>query len=416
VSERPRVLPETVEVAAKIKNPKPEMPERAPAGQQESLAGARVIFVLGPLELGGSERQALLFGRYLKNEHQADVRVWGTMGVPGSLATLCDDYHIPWRVVPFQWRESRAQNLTNLARFTRQLRRERPDVILPYFAPTNLLCNLIWRWTGAQLCVWNQRDLGLDRVRSRYEPRAVRQTPWFIANSEHVAQYLTTELGAEPGRVRIVRNGIGLPEPELDRKAWRDRLNIDANCFVACMVANLNENKDHATLLKAWRIVVDRMTEKGRSPVLILAGGLGATHNALKALAFDLQLGDGVRFAGQVSDISGLLNAVDLGVFSSRSEGSPNGVLECMAAGLAVVATDIPGVREAVPPESHSLLTPIADAHAMAGGILKLIAEPEVRRELGEANRRRAREEFNPRRMCENTLAILQSGWRGVAK
>lgn len=399
-------------MAAKIKIPDQEKYnfEPGPHGRETPLAGARVVFVLGPLELGGSERQALLFARYLKNEQRADVLVWGTMGAPGSLAALCDEYNIPWRIVPFQWTESRAQNLINLVKFTRQLRRERPDVIMPYFAPTNLLCNLVWQWTGARLCVWNQRDLGLDRVRSRYERPAVRRTPCFIANSDHVAKYLATELGAEPGRVHVVRNGIELPEPESDRKAWRDWLQVTDDCFLACMVANLHANKDHATLLKAWRIVLDRMAERGHSAVLVLAGSFGSTHDALKALSFDLRLGDNVRFSGQVSDISGLLNAVDLGVFSSYSEGSPNGVLESMAAGLAVVATDIAGVREALGPESRSLLVPIADAEAMAKVILRMSAEPEVRREFGDANRRRALEDFNPRRMCEDTLAIVKSG------
>lgn len=399
-------------VAAKINIPdqKTDSFEPGPRGRKTPLAGARVIFVLGPLELGGSERQALLFARYLKNEQQADVHVWGTMGTPGSLAALCDEYKIPWRIVPFQWRESRAGNLISLARFTWQLRREQPDAILPYFAPTNLLCNLVWRWTGARLCVWNQRDLGLDRVHSRYEPSAVRHTPWFIANADHVAEYLTTELGAEAGRVRVVRNGIELSEPLADRKAWRDRLLVDDDCFVACMVANLHANKDHATLLRAWRIVVDRLAERDRSAVLVLAGSLGSTHDALKALAFDLRLGDSVRFPGQVSDVSGLLSAVDLGVFSSHSEGSPNGVLESMAAGLAVVATDIPGVREALGTGSHSLLVPIGDAEAMAKVILRMSAEPAVRCEFGDANRRRALEDFNPRRMCEDTLAIVKIG------
>src|SRR5258706_11668352 len=118
------------------------MPDKEPAlvGGEGPLAGARVIFVLGPLELGGSERQALLLARYLKTEQLADVSVWGTMGAPGSLAALCDEYDIPWRIVPFQWGQHRAQNLTSLAIFAWQLRRARPAIILPYFAPTNLLC------------------------------------------------------------------------------------------------------------------------------------------------------------------------------------------------------------------------------------------------------------------------------------
>src|SRR6266404_2571964 len=392
-----------------------ETAEPALTGGEMALAGVRVIIVLGPLELGGSERQALLLARYLKYQQHADVQVWGTMGAPGSLATLCDEYKIPWRIVPSLWGVGRLKNLTNLARFTRQLRREKPDVILPYLWSTNLQCNLVWRLTGARFCVWNQRDLGLDRVSSRYERLAIRQAQCFIANSNHVAEYLRVELRVEPERVRVVQNGIELADPESDRETWRRRLNVAEDSLLACMVANLNENKDQATLLKAWRVVIDRLTESGQVAILVIAGRYGAPHERLKALAFDLCLGDSVRFLGEVNDISGLLKAVDLGVFSSRSEGSPNGVLECMAAGLAVIATDIPGASEALGSRSASLLAPVANAEAMADAILKLAKDAELRRDLGAANGERIQAEFSPRRMCKETLSVLQDGLAGSA-
>src|SRR5256885_9863140 len=96
-----------------------------------SIVGKRVVIVLGPLELGGSERQALLFARYLKERH-ADVRVWGTMGVPGRLAALCDDYAIPWRIVSEPWVDGRGRRLKTLKEFASKLRRARVDILLPY--------------------------------------------------------------------------------------------------------------------------------------------------------------------------------------------------------------------------------------------------------------------------------------------
>ncbi len=344
----------------------------------------------------------------MKEEQGADVSVWGTTGAAGSLVAICDQFDIRWRIVPFRFEESRAKNLANATKFAFVLRREKPDIILPYLAPTNLLCNLVWPFTGARISVWNQRDLGLNRVCSRYEKTAIRRASCFIANSNHVAGYLESELGVNRDRVRVIRNAIELPEPGTDRGAWRERLGVSSDSFVAGMVANLNDNKDHATLLRAWRIVVDRMNERGRSATLMLAGRFGGTHEALKALAFDLRLGDSVKFLGQVSDVSGLLQAVDLGVFSSESEGSPNGVLECMAAGLGVVATDIPGISEALDSTSHPFLTPVGNVEAMAKEIVHLAENENLRRELGEANRRRIETEFNPRRMCEDTTAILR--------
>ena len=376
------------------------------------LRGARIIIVLGPLELGGSERQALLLARYLAGEWQCEVHVWGTLGEPGRVATLCDEYGIQWRVVPFPWSEYRSERVKRLARFTWMLRGIRPNAILPYMALPNMVCGLVWRWTGAQTCIWNQRDDGVARLGTRYEPWAVSQTPRFIANSVHGARFLTEELNADPNRVRVIRNGVELGEPELDRRAWRDRLGVANGCFLACMVANLHQHKDHATLLRAWKLVLIRLQSAGYSAALLLAGRFDNTHESLKALAADLEISADVKFLGAVNDIPGLLSSVDLGVFSSRTEGSPNGLLECMAAGLAVAATDIPGIREAVGQGGQPFLAPPGDAQILADRILKLAVSPALRAQLGEANRRRIVLEFNPRRMCEETSEVIVAGLR----
>jgi glycosyltransferase involved in cell wall biosynthesis len=377
-----------------------------------SLAGIRLIIVLGPLELGGSERQALLFARYLASEQRADVQVWGTMGKPGRVAALCDEYGIPWRIVPHPWATGRVNRPKVLARFARLLRQARPDVILPYMEMPNLTCGLVWRLTGARLCVWNQRDDGIARIGTRYETLATRLTPRFIANSVHGADYLVKTLGVQPERVHVVHNGVELAPPEADRAAWRRRLGICNDCFAACMVANLTDYKDHVTLLHAWRLVVDCLKEEGRSAVLLLAGRFDTTHESLKALAFDLELGRGVRFLGQIKDVPGLLGASDAGVFCSNSEGSPNSVLESMAAGLAIAGTDIPAMREALSAENHALLAPAKDAASLAACILKLASDAEVRARLGAANRRRVEAEFSPRRMCVETLEVIAGGLR----
>ena len=93
--------------------------------------------------------------------------------------------------------------------------------------------------------------------------------------------------------------------------------------------------------------------------------------------------------------------------FSVLVPKAANGVLECMAAGLPVVATDVPGIREALETESYPFLAPVADADAMADAILRMSADPKAQRELADANRRRAKEDFNPRRMCEDMLAVI---------
>jgi glycosyltransferase involved in cell wall biosynthesis len=133
----------------------------------------------------------------------------------------------------------------------------------------------------------------------------------------------------------------------------------------------------------------------------------------LKTLAYDLDLGPSVRFLGHVADIPSLLGAVDLGVFSSQLEGCPNGVLECMAAGLAVVATDIPGVREAMGSQNDGILAIPGDFGDMASKITRLALDPALRTRYGSANRERVQQLFGVDRMCLETAALIAKGLQG---
>ena len=373
-----------------------------------SLTGARVIFLLGPLELGGAERQALLFAKYLHDEHHADVEIWGDER-PGRIVELCEQYGIRWRLVstPLPWSNRRFTQLKRLLKFAWTLRRAQPDVVLPYMFFQSVVCGLVWRFSSAKVSVWNQRCEGRDRLGPRVERLAVRLTPAFIANSEHGAEFLVRTLGVPPRKVRVVHNGVDAGPRVTSRTNWRNRLGVSEDCFLACMVANLQQFKDHVTLLKAWRIVVDRLSAVNRQAVLLLAGRFDETHESLKALAFDLELDDRVRFLGQVKDVAELLGAVDLGVHSSVKEGCPNGVLECMAAGLAVAGTDYPGIREAVGPRGFPYLAAPGDYEALAEKILMLALDDQQRRQVGAANLQRIATEFHPQKMFDQTLEVI---------
>ena len=156
------------------------------------------------------------------------------------------------------------------------------------------------------------------------------------------------------------------------------------------MLAHLHPGKDHATLLRAWRIVLDECGREG--PVLLLAGRPSGTEAAVKSLAFDLELGRSVRFLDDVEDVDGVLAASDVAVLSSRSESRPHALLESAAAGLPFVATDVPGIREAVGAHQTPYLAPPEDAARLAQVLVELISQPALRTELGRENRRNARE------------------------
>lgn len=401
----------TTSSQTRILNSRPlPITETLPANSTRALTlkGRRIVFVLGNLELGGAERQALMLARYLSAQEQATVEVWG-FNTAGPVAKLCEDQGIRWRVVPHPFKANFLKRLISVAQIAWLLRRARPDILLPYTFVPNTVCGLVWKWTGAQLCVWNQRDEGIVVPRAWWERWAVKRTPQFVANSRAGASFLIDKLGVDRSKVRVIQNGIEALQPGLDHRAWRERLEIDEASFAACMIANLHANKDHETLLKAWRLVVSNFDQRGRSAVLVLAGRHYGAYESLVELTRELGIENSVRFTGQVSDVAGLLSAVDIGVFSSRSEGCPNGVLECMAAGLAVVATDIDGVREALGASGNQLLAPPGDAERFARLILKVAEDPTLRSTVGARNQKRIKEQYDSQRMCEDTASLLVS-------
>lgn len=371
-------------------------------------AGRRIVFVLGSLELGGSERQAILLADLLRSRWGADPIVVGFSHPEGRAAKACRARGIPCQFLPFEnisWRGHQGRWVFQWARLAAGLRRLRPDVLLPYYALPNLACGLIWRAAGAKLCVWNQRDEGI-RAHERLEAMAAHRVPCFIANSPGAVRFLTGAMGVPSWRVHLIPNGVELPGMPFSG-GWRHRLNLSPQRLVACMVANLTRNKDHLCALGAWRRLIASRRWSDGPPVLLLAGRCDETADEVRRLVDQWQLHDSVRLLGPVDDVAGLLAECDLAVHTSWSEGCPNAVLEAMAAGLPVVGSDIEGIRFAVGNEGAGLLIPPGDEAALARCIGELIDDPATRRAAGQRGLHRVAEQFAPDRMCDATAELL---------
>lgn len=369
------------------------------------LRGVNIIFVFGNLERGGAERQGLYLARYLKERCGAHVQIWGLNERPGKLSVLCEQSDIPWR--GFSFPLSKVKALLYLALLARSLKKEKPDILLPYTYFPNVVCGLVWKFTGAKLCVWNQRDEALNLNTTFWQKAAVSSTPRFIANSTNAKDALVRLYQLREDNVQVIHNGISLPPPAASREVWRKRLHLSPETFVACMLANIHQDKDHVTLLKAWRAVLDMTKQEQAAPVLLLAGRCHEYGEKMKSLASELDLGDCIRFIGEVDDVSGLFRAVDLCVHSSKSEGLPNGVLEAMSAGLPIVGTNIPGIREAVGDAGIHFLAPPGNSDMLAAHIFEFFQDPLLRTKIGYALQKRVREEFDLALMCTRTTTFL---------
>ncbi len=165
----------------------------------------------------------------------------------------------------------------------------------------------------------------------------------------------------------------------------------------AAIVARLVPEKDMETLLRA----VDLARREDASFRLEIAGD-GVCMPQLRSLASELNLDDCVTFLGQTRDVAAVLARAQLFVLSSISEGVSLTLLEAMATGLAVVATNVGGNPEVVADGETGLLVPPRDPQALAGALMRLRRNADERTRLGQAGRERVEEHFDVRRMVAN--------------
>ncbi|MFQ5795731.1 MAG: GT4 family glycosyltransferase PelF [Candidatus Bipolaricaulia bacterium] len=115
-----------------------------------------------------------------------------------------------------------------------------------------------------------------------------------------------------------------------------------------------------------------------------------------------------IRFTGFREDIPEILSAVDLFVLPSHREGMPRTILEAMASGLPVVATDIRGCREEVVDGITGLLVPVGDPNALAGAIIRILSDESLACRMGEAGRKRVEAEFDERQVLERQVEVYR--------
>jgi glycosyltransferase involved in cell wall biosynthesis len=228
-----------------------------------------------------------------------------------------------------------------------------------------------------------------------------------VANSERAVEVLTGGLGVKQEKCCAIHNGLDLEE--FDRSIGKDigfsglPSSVDPERPAICAVANLRPVKRLDVLIRAFV----RVTAKSLGCSLWLVGD-GPSRKMLEGLARDLGVSSQVHFLGHRNEIPAILNLATLGVLCSDREGLSNAIVEYMAAGLPVVATDVGGNEELVVEGETGLLVPAGDSTALAEAILWLLYHPEAARQFGEAGRRRVEEQFTAWRMAKETERLYE--------
>lgn len=236
---------------------------------------------------------------------------------------------------------------------------------------------------------YQKRRWGSAFVEKMLHPK----TALVMGNSQAIMNDLQKE-GIPENKLKLIYNGIDLTpfNNAKPRHEVRKANNINDEDLTIIMVANLLFYKGHSDLLKALAQIKNQLPINWHMLCVGRDDGLGET---LKQQSQALGLHNYVQWLGIRNDIADLLLASDIGILCSHEEGFSNAVVEGMAASLPMIVTDVGGNAEAVIHNETGLVVQPHNPHQLAEALLSLVQNPTLAKQMGEAGRMRALEQFS---------------------
>ena len=292
-------------------------------------------------------------------------------------------------------------SLGNLLDILRICRDERVDILHAHLSDAEFLgffATLLGRTRRFCTTVHTPRLLpegqghGLRNLARRLLMRVIyAKAEKVIAVSRDTAGLLRRQSGVDPAKLLTIANGVETEAIARHRPAFgRDALGLAPTDTILLCVGRLTLAKGHRHLLEAMRLLAASMPA-----VKLLVAGDGELREELTELARSLGVADRVLFLGARTDIPDLLALCDLYVSASVFEGTSLAVMEAMAAGKPIVATNIPGNLELLEDGANAVLVPPADAPKLAEAITRLAGDATLAETLGRSAQHKAYAEFD---------------------
>ncbi len=257
---------------------------------------------------------------------------------------------------------------------------------------------------------WDSSDPGgtqrkYQLLRRAYSPFVNR----YVALSGQIESYLTERVGIAASRVERICNGVDTLrfQPASTRQAVAGSPFYESDVVVVGTVGRLQTVKDQLNLVRA--VAIARAQGEAGARLRLVIAGDGPQRAEVEAEVAASGIGDITWLAGARSDVPEVMRALDIFALPSQAEGISNTILEAMASGLPVVATDVGGNAELVAAGETGALVPAQDPHAMAQALLRYTADAALRQSHGTAGRQRVERSFSIDNMVERYTRLYQS-------
>jgi glycosyltransferase involved in cell wall biosynthesis len=272
---------------------------------------------------------------------------------------------------------------------------ERPDILHSWIFAANAYGRLVAGGASRPKVIVSERCV--DSWKSGWQlfidRKQIGRTTRLIGNSASVAEFYR-DLGVPAEKITVIPNGVEIDGTPVDRDRLLAEFQIPRGSRVIGFVGRLAPQKRVHDIIWAMQLL-QQLTDR----VYLLIVGEGPDRNDLIALARHVGCDHLVRFVGYRRDAAKLIGLCNVFWLASEFEGMSNSVMEAMAAGVPVIATDIPPNRELVVDGKTGYLVGVGDSVGMAQFTDRILADPSLAQQLGAAGRERMRSEFSIDRM-----------------
>lgn len=325
---------------------------------------------------------------------------------PGEFVSAARQSGLEVVVVP----ERRRFDLGVLPALRNVIEQQQPDIVVTHSVKSHFLLwrSRVWRefpWVAFHHG-YTTTDLKM-RAYNRLDRWSLPIADRLVTVCEAFARELASTTRVAFEKIAVQHNSVRPRRASAadEVRALRSRLGIANDERVVLTVGRLSREKAHIDLLAAYKLLQD--TSPGVASRLIIVGD-GPERGRLEAAVAVQGLKERVIFTGQVSDVYAFYAAADVFVLPSHSEGSPNVLLEAMAASLPIVATAVGGVTEVVKHEESALLVPAQDPNALAATIARVLTDQELAERLTTTSTTLIAERFTPQKYVRALVEIYR--------
>lgn len=367
----------------------------------------RVLQFFGSFNQGGSERQAAALTKMLVHDGRFDVSVAALEG-SGILRRRVEALRIG-EIAEFPLTSFYDPNfIRQLWRCVAFLKENEISVVHTHDFYTNVFGMAAASLAKVPVKIASKRETGGMRTAAQefVEKGAFKRADKVIANSESVRDHLINDYAVGSDRIDVIYNGIDVSRfsRDHDRGFLRTSVGVSQEERLVTIVANLRHTvKNIPMFLRAASSIAEEFRD-----VRFMVAGEGELRGELMALASSLGIASRVNFIGRCDDVPALLAASEVCVLTSTNEGFSNSILEYMAAGRPVVATDAGGASEAVVEGKTGFLVPSDDDRALADKLAQLLNDPDLARSLGDNGRKRVIENFSAEMQLAMTVGLYE--------